>query len=390
MKAVIALVATRITIDGERDFVAALKDIVSSARSGVYAAVNFAQVKANWLIGRQIVEQEQHGKERAEYGARIIEMASKELTAEFGKGFSSTNLVNFKRFYLLFNDFQIHQTLSDYSSGYSRSIGKNQTLSDESARKPNSSSAGKVLSILSWSHYERLLRVDNPTVREWYMREASSQHWGVRTLDRNISTQYYERMLSSQLKEPVIEEMREKTEMFQQDKLSFIKNPTVLEFLGLPGNAGHTERDLESAILTNLQKFLLELGKGFAFVDRQRLVRTEARDYFIDIVFYNYILKCFVLIDLKTSRISHQDVGQMDMYVRMFDERERNEGDNPTIGIVLCSETDQDIARYSVLKGNEQLFASKYRLFLPTDEELRTEIERQKEILRLQFSDKNG
>lgn len=176
--------------------------------------------------------------------------------------------------------------------------------------------------------------------------------------------------------------------MFQQDKLSFIKNPTVLEFLGLPGNARHTERGLESAILTNLQKFLLELGRGFAFVGRQRLVRTEARDYFIDLVFYNYILKCFVLIDLKTSRITHQDVGQMDMYVRMFDERERNEGDNPAIGIVLCSETDQDIARYSVLKGNEQIFASKYRLFLPTDEELRAEIERQKEILRLQFSDK--
>jgi len=378
------------TGNDEHDFIFALKGIVSSARSQAYVAVNFAQVKANWLIGRRIVEQEQKGLKRAEYGAHIIEIASKELTNEFGKGFSTTNLVNFKRFYLLFSDYQIHQTLPDDSYGHLKLEEKNQTLSDGFTETIVSKDAGDVLSILSWSHYERLLRVDNAAAREWYMREASSQHWSVRTLDRNISTQYYERLLSSQLKEPIIEEMRKKTEAFQWDKLAFIKNPTVLEFLGLPGNAGYTESDLEKAILTNLQKFLLELGKGFAFVERQRLVRTEARDYFIDLVFYNYILKCFVLIDLKTSRISHQDVGQMDMYVRMFDERERGESDNPTIGIVLCSETDQDIARYSVLKGNEQLFASKYKLYLPTDEELRAEIERQKEILRLQFSEKNG
>jgi predicted nuclease of restriction endonuclease-like (RecB) superfamily len=387
------VVTTKISIGGEKDFIAVLKDIVSSARSQAYAAVNFAQVKANWLIGRQIVEQEQRGKKRAEYGKHVIRLASAALTEEYGHGFSSANLKNFRRFYLLFRDFQIGQAVPDQledspTQSISAEIG--QAQHGQFQQNTFNNMETKELSLLSWTHYERLLRVDNSVARDWYMREAASQHWSYRTLDRNISTQYYERLLSSQLKEPVIAEMREKTKAFERDKLSFIKNPTVLEFLGLPGNAGYTENDLENAILTNLQKFLLELGKGFAFIERQRLVRTEARDYFIDLVFYNYILKCFILIDLKTSRVSHQDVGQMDMYVRMFDERERGEDDNPTIGIVLCSETDQDIARYSVLKGNEQLFASKYKLFLPTDEELRAEIERQKEILSLQFAERSN
>jgi predicted nuclease of restriction endonuclease-like (RecB) superfamily len=217
------------------------------------------------------------------------------------------------------------------------------------------------------------------------MHEAAEQMWSYRTLDRNINTQYYERLLLSQIKEPVIKEMQEKTKHFQHDKLTFIKNPAVLEFLGLPGNSGYVEQDIEKAIIDNLQKFLMEMGKGFAFVARQQLLRTEAEDYYIDLTFYNYILKCFVLIDLKMGKINHQDVGQMDMYVRIFDEMKRGEGDNPTIGIVLCSETDRDIARYSILKGNEQLFASKYKLYLPTEEELRAEIIRQKEILKLQF-----
>jgi predicted nuclease of restriction endonuclease-like (RecB) superfamily len=197
-------------------------------------------------------------------------------------------------------------------------------------------------------------------------------------------------MLLSQNPKPVEDEMQEKTQAFQQDKLAFIKSPTVLEFLGLQNNLGHIEKDLEKAILDNLQKFLLELGKGFSFVARQQLIRTEAENYFIDLVFYNYILKCFVLLDIKTTKITHQDVGQMDMYIRMYDELKLGEGDNPTIGIVLCSETDHDIARYSVLHGNEQLFASKYKLYLPTEEELRREIERQKEIFILQQARKGG
>jgi predicted nuclease of restriction endonuclease-like (RecB) superfamily len=238
---------------------------------------------------------------------------------------------------------------------------------------------------LSWSHFERLMRVEDVKARDWYMKEASEQMWSVRTLDRNINTQYYERMLLSQVKEPVEQEMKEKTADFQRDKLEFIKNPTVLEFLGLPGNKGYKEKDLEQAILDNLSDFLMEMGKGFAFVARQQLIRTETEDYYIDLVFYNYLLKAFVLVDLKVGKISHQDVGQMDMYVRMYDELKRSEGDNPTIGILLCAQTDRDIARYSVLKGNEQIFASKYKLLLPSEEELANEISRQKEIFQLQF-----
>ncbi len=211
----------------------------------------------------------------------------------------------------------------------------------------------------------------------------------VRALDRNISTLYYERLLKSPNQEPVKQEMLEKIKPLQTDKYEFIKNPSVLEFLNLPANMGYTEDELEKALLNNLEQFLLELGKGYAFVERQKRIRTETRDYYIDLVFYNYILKCFVLIDLKTHQITHQDVGQMDMYVRMFDERICGKQDNPTIGIVLCSETDQDIARYSILKNNEQIFATKYKLYLPTDEELRAEIEREKLHLRLQLG-KNG
>jgi predicted nuclease of restriction endonuclease-like (RecB) superfamily len=240
---------------------------------------------------------------------------------------------------------------------------------------------------LNWTHIQRIMRISNPEARTWYLQEAAEQSWDVRTLDRNVSTQYYERLLMSQVKEPVEKEMQKKTGKYQKSKLEFIKNPSVLEFLGLPGNTGYTEAVLEKAIINHLQQFILELGKGFAFVERQQLIRTETTDYYVDLVFYNFILKCFVLIDLKTSRITHQDVGQMDMYVRMFDELKRGEGDNPTIGILLCSETDRDIARYSILKGNEHLFATKYKLYLPTEEELRAEIEREKEIIRLQLEE---
>lgn len=234
--------------------------------------------------------------------------------------------------------------------------------------------------ILSWTHYRILLQVEDKKARDWYEKEAAEQTWSVRTLQRNISPRYYYRMLQTQKQELVENEMKELTAEFQNDKLEFIKNPVVAEFLGLTSNTDFTESDLEKSILTNLQKFLMELGKGYVFVARQQHIHTEKRDYFIDLVFYNYILKCFVLIDLKTKEITHQDVGQMDMY----DELKRSEGDNPTIGIVLCSDTDEDVARYSVLHGNEQLFASKYKLYLPTEEELRAEIETQKAMFYLQ------
>ena len=232
--------------------------------------------------------------------------------------------------------------------------------------------------------------MNDPQARDWYMKEASDQGWSVRTLSRNISTQYYERLLLSQNKGPVENEMKQLTAQYQADKLEFIKNPVVAEFLGMESNIDFTETDLEQSIISHLQKFLMEMGKGYAFVARQQHIRTELDDYYIDLVFYNYILKCFVLIDLKTDKITHQDVGQMDMYVRMYDELKRSEGDNPTLGIILCSETDEDIARYSVLHGNEQLFAGKYKLYLPSEEELRTEIERQKRFFRLQQEENAG
>ena len=225
--------------------------------------------------------------------------------------------------------------------------------------------------------------------RNWYENEALKETWSVRTLQRNISSQYYYRILKSQQKELVENEMKELTKSYRPNKLEFIKNPMITEFLGLSSDSAFTETDLEKCILSNIQKFLMELGKGYAFVARQQHIHTEKQDYFIDLVFYNYILKCFVLIDLKTSKITHQDVGQMDMYIRMYDELKRNEGDNPTIGIVLCSDTDADIAKYSIMNGNEQLFASKYKLYLPTEEELRAEIETQKTMFYLQQNEED-
>ncbi|WP_333700564.1 PDDEXK nuclease domain-containing protein [Bacteroides congonensis] len=335
------------------NFIREIKQIVIEARQKAYTAINSAMVEAYWQMGKRIVEEEQQGKERADYGTQLIKELSMELTKEFGKGFSLPSLYNYRLFY---------QTFPEIFSTPWR--------------------------ILSWSHYKRLLTVSNPEARTWYLKEAQEQMWSYRTLDRNIGSQYYERLLLSHDKGKVETEMRSLTLPYQQDKLEFIKNPTVAEFIGLSPNTDFTESKLESAIIGNLQRFLLELGKGFSYVTRQKLVRTEMKDYYIDLVFYNYLLKCFVLIDLKTNPITHQDVGQMDMYVRMYDERVRGEGDNPTIGILLCSETDEDIARYSVLHDNNQLFASKYMLYMPTEEELRNEIERQKAFYRLQHTEK--
>lgn len=335
-----------------------LKDmcgIIESSRQATYQAVNISLIQRNWLIGFRIAEEELQGEGRAEYGASVIKKLAKELTAEYGKGFTKSNLYSFYSFYKIYPE--IFQTLSGKSA------------------------------LLSWSHYTMLLQVKDKDAREWYEREAISQTWSVRTLQRNISSQYYYRMLQTQKKDVVKHEMQELTSQYQSDKLEFIKNPVIAEFLGFSSNTDFTESDLEKSILSNLQKFLMELGKGYAFVARQQHIHTEKQDYYIDLVFYNYILKCFVLIDLKTEKITHQDVGQMDMYIRMYDELKRSEGDNPTIGIVLCSDTDEDIARYSVLHGNEQLFASKYKLYLPTEEELRAEIETQKAMFYLQQQD---
>lgn len=225
------------------------------------------------------------------------------------------------------------------------------------------------------------MRVENTQARNYYLQETAEQHWSVRTLERNINTLYYQRLLASQRKDIVVEEMQQKTAEFQQDPYEFIKNPAVLEFLNIPTHYAYNENDLEKNLINNLQQFLLELGKGFAFVARQKHIRTETQDFYIDLVFYNYILKCFVIIELKTDKITHQDIGQLDMYVRMFDDLEKSETDNPTIGILLCTQTDQTIAKYSVLAENKHLFATKYMSYLPTEEELAEEIERQKQIL---------
>lgn len=326
-------------------------------------------VEAYWMVGKRIIDEEQKGEKRAEYGKEVLKALVKELTSEFGKGFSLTNIKNFRQFYLTFPHLlAIGQTPS---GELVNSI--QQTLSAE----------------LSWSHYQLIMRVSDKSAQNYYLKEASLNHWSVRTLHRNINTLYYQRLLSSQLKEPLQAEMLEKTKAFQEDKYEFIKNPFVLEFLNLPANLSYTEAKLEQALSDNIQQFLLELGKGFAFVARQKLVRTETADFYIDLVFYNYILKCFIIVELKALQITHQDVGQLDMYVRMFDDLQKAESDNPTIGILLCTETDKTIARYSVLNENKQLFATKYLPYLPSEEELAAEIEREKFIIKQQMEGDN-
>ncbi len=364
-----------------------LRSIVSKARSKAFAAVNYSLVERNWRIGKRIVEQEQNGASRAEYGKHVIEIASAALTEEFGKGFSYTNIANYKRFYLTFNNLQILQTVSEEFKKQ-----KHQTLSDESSllpQKDQTQSIQSELRLLPWSHYERLIRVEDKKAREWYAKEAFEQGWSFRTLNRNINTLYYERLLMSKKKQPIVNEMQDKTKAYQQDKLEYIKSPVVLEFLGLPEDTSLAESKLETAIINNLEKFLMEMGKGYALVARQQHIRTEENDYYIDLVFYNYLIKSFILVDLKVNRITYQDVGQMDMYLQMYDKMKKGPDDNPTIGIILCTETDSDVARYSTLAKNDQMFAAKYKLYLPDKEDLRREIERQKELYLMAHPEEN-
>lgn len=364
-----------------------LRSIVSKARSKAFAAVNYSLVKRNWRIGQRIVEEEQNGASRAEYGKHVIEVASAALTKEFGKGFSETNIMNFKKFYLKFKELTIPQTLSEEFKKQ-----KHQTLSDESSllpQKGQTQPAQFELRLLPWSHYERLIRVEDKKAREWYAKEAFEQGWSYRTLNRNINTLYYERLLMSTKKQPVVDEMQDKTKAYQQDKLEYIKSPVVLEFLGLPEDTSLAESKLETAIINNLEKFLMEMGKGYALVARQQHIRTEENDYYIDLVFYNYLIKSFILVDLKVNRITYQDVGQMDMYLQMYDKMKKGPDDNPTIGIILCTETDSDVARYSTLAKNDQMFAAKYKLYLPDKEDLRREIERQKELYLMAHPEEN-
>lgn len=364
-----------------------LRSIVSKARSKAFAAVNYSLVERNWRIGQRIVEQEQNGASRAEYGKHVIEIASAALTEEFGKGFSYTNIANYKRFYLTFNNLQILQTVSEEFNNPIQ-----QTLPAKSStphKEDKAESTQSELRLLPWSHYERLIRVEDKKAREWYAKEAFEQGWSFRTLNRNINTLYYERLLMSKKKQPVVNEMQDKTKAYQQDKLEYLKSPVVLEFLGLPEDTFLAESKLETAIINNLEKFLMEMGKGYALVARQQHIRTEENDYYIDLVFYNYLIKSFILVDLKVNRITYQDVGQMDMYLQMYDKMKKGPDDNPTIGIILCTETDSDVARYSTLAKNDQMFAAKYKLYLPDKEDLKREIERQKELYLMAHPEEN-
>ncbi|MBE6338961.1 MAG: DUF1016 domain-containing protein [Lentimicrobiaceae bacterium] len=334
------------------DLFADAQQIIEATKEYAYRSVNIAMLQRNWYLGKRISEEILNGEDRAEYSAETIITLSKQLTDIYGKGFSKNNLYRNLQFYRLFP--QIFPTV----------MGKSE--------------------LLTWSHYDILFTVGDDEARNWYAHEAFAESWSVRTLRRNIASQYYFRLLQSQNKQTVIDEMKDKTAEFQKDKLEFIKNPVVAEFLELAPNFEFNETKLESSIITHLQNFMMEIGKGFAFVARQQHIHTDMGDYFIDLVFYNYILKCFMLVDLKTSQISHQDVGQMDMYVRMYDKLKRTEGDNPTIGLILCSQTSEDMARYSILNENKQIFQAKYLTFLPTENELKREIERQKTLFLLQ------
>lgn len=383
----------------DNSFVSDLKTIVGSAREYSYRAVNTMQVVSNWLLGWRIVEQEQHGKQRAEYGKQIIKQASEALTAEYGKGYSETALRRFRQFFIEFKDLQIQQPLLDiFNEAFEK---KQRLLLAESIQPPLVAKSGIQVSQiqppsvakiatgsipmspqLSWMHYEKLMRVADKDARMWYMQEAASQQWDYRTLKRNIDTQYYYRMMQTPTahKPEVEQEMVEKTAVYQQEKSAFVKNPMLIEFLGLNQDSAFTESKLEETIINHLQTFLIEMGKGYAFVARQQHIHTQDDDYYIDLVFYNYLLKCFVLIDLKTTKISYQDVGQMEMYLKLYDTYKRPEGDNPSIGIILCSETNADVARFSTLASNPQMYAAKYLTYMPTQEELRREIEMQKEL----------
>jgi len=337
--------SSQVAQENAGSLLANLRAVILEARRQAITAVDVVQVRTCWVVGRHIVEFEQAGQTRAAYGKAVLAQVSAQLTAEFGKGFDASNLRYMRLFYQAF---------------------------------PN---CDALRHELSWTHYRLLLRVDSVTARDWYMNEAATQNWNTRALERQIGTLYYERLLTSKDRQPVRAEAAEKLAEIQSTPREFIRDPVLLEFLGLPGTGKLLESNLEHALIDNLQAFLLELGKGFAFVARQQRLSTETKDFYIDLVFYNYLLKCFVLFDLKTRELTHVDIGQMDMYVRLYDDQRRSPDDSPTVGLILCAHKDHTVVRYSVLHGNEQLFASKYKLILPSEEELRAELLREQALI---------
>lgn len=326
-----------------------IKIIVAQARQHVKQAVNSAMVESYWQIGRLIVEHEQQGNARAEYGKAQLKQLSEQLNQEFGKGFDVTNLRNMRRFY---SAFTIRETVSLE---------------------------------LSWSHYNVLSRIENSAARQWYQQEAIDQAWSVRALERQIGTLYYERLLSSQQKQPVEQEAQRNTLLLADTAKDYLRDPYILDFLNLQDKT-YQESELEQGIINNLQQFLLELGKGFAFVERQKRIRFDDQDFYLDLVFYNFKLKCFLLIDLKLGKLKHQDVGQMDTYIRLYDQQVKGVDDNPTVGLILCSEKSEAVVKYSVLSDQKQLFAAKYLAYLPSEEELRIELEKERAWVMAQLN----
>jgi len=322
-------------INTENQIYGQIKEILINARERAYSAVNFAMVEAYWLIGKQIVEA-QDGNERAEYGTQLLKFLSEQLTHDFGKGFEERELRKIRQFYLAF---PIRDSL-----------------------RPE----------LGWTHYRLVLRVPEEKARDFYVDECVKSRWSTRQLERQINTHFYERLLSSQDKDAFTAEIQ-KTVM-PADPKDFIRNPVILEFLDIKPSSNLYEKDLETVIINHLQEFLLEMGRGFSFVARQKRFSLDGRDFYIDLVFYHYILKCFVLIDLKMDDLTHQDLGQMQMYVNYYTREMMNQGDNPPIGIILCADKSEAIVRYTLAEDNKQIFASKYMLYLPTEQELKNEI----------------
>ena len=350
-----------------------IRSVLEQARASAYRAVNFGMVQAYWQVGRLIVEHEQGGRKRAAYGEAVLDDLSQRLTVDFGKGFTTTNLKYMRSFYLAF---RIRHALRDESAA----TEKVNAPRSESAICHSARDESPVLRPeLFWTHYRLLLSVEDATAREWYMQEAASHHWSTRALDRQISVLYYERLLASRNKAPVRKEASAKLGKMEPEQ--FIRDPYVLEFLDLKDYPALRESKVEQAIIDNLQAFLLELGKGFSFVARQKRMRFEDEDFYVDLVFYNYLLKCFLLIDLKIGTLTHQDIGQMDSYVRMFEAHEKPTGDNPTIGLILCSKKNEAVAKYSVLSDGRKIFAAKYLDYLPTEEQLQRELERERRLL---------
>lgn len=363
-----AVVGYKATPSLRPEFYRYISETLRNARDKAYRAIDSYMVEAYWDVGRRIVEEELYGKDRADYGTYLLWNLAIRLTDEIGPGYDERELRRMRQFYRCF---PIRGTVCPESL-------RGDSGDDFSIR-------GTVCPELSWSHYRLLIRVEDEAARQWYMKESAEQNWSVRALGRQIQTLYYERLLSSRDKRPVIEEMLAKTLPLAPSPRDFIRDPVVLEFLDISASPGLRESGLEQALINKLQSFLLELGKGFAFVARQQRVSTDTKDFYIDLVFYNFMLKCFVLIDLKMGELSHADIGQMDMYVRLYEDQHKAPGDNPTVGLILCTEKDHTVVKYSVLNESRQLFASKYQLYLPTEEELRREVEREHhQVLREQ------